>query len=156
MYTKNEPLLQRLEEREVLVACHRGTCGGNICQNNRLSYIASLLHGADMVEMDVIQSTDGVWYAYHNGTEKVNLNIEPDLRTLSSEEIDALEYYNWIHMTSGIKVAKMEDILDEFEPKCRINIDRGWFNDWPALIDLLSKRPNRQSVLLKSPPETEL
>ncbi len=156
MYTKNEPLLKRLEEKEVLVACHRGTCGGNLCQNNRLSYIASLLHGADMVEMDVIQSTDGVWYAYHNGTEKVNLDINEDLRTLSSAQIDELQYYNWIHMTSGVKVAKMEDILDEFEPQCLINIDRAWLNDWAALIDLLSKRPNHQSVLLKSPPEDEL
>lgn len=156
MYTKNEPLLKKLEEKEVLVACHRGTCGGNICQNNRLSYKISLLSGADMVEMDVIKSTDGVFYAYHNGTEQVNLDIDRDIRTMSSEEIDAQQYYNWLHYPSGIKVAKMEDILDEFEPQCLINIDRAWHSDWKATIEAIKDRPNRQSILLKSPPEAEL
>ena len=40
---------------------------------------------------------------------------EKIFRPATQEEIDALEYYNWIHMTSGIKVAKMEDILKNEE-----------------------------------------
>ncbi len=155
MYTKNDILKKKLKEKEILVASHRGACGGNVCQNNRLSYKTALLFGADMIEMDVIQSTDGVFYAYHNGTEKVNLDIDRDIRTMSSEEIDAQQYYNWLHMTSGVKVAKMEDILDEFEEQCLINIDRSWFC-WANVIEALSKRPNRQSILLKSAPEPEL
>lgn len=154
MYTKNDILKKKLEEREILIASHRGVCGGNICQNNRLAYKAALLYGADMIEMDVIQSTDGVFYAYHNGTEKVNLDIDRDIREMSSEEIDAQQYYNWLHMTSGIKVAKMEDILDEFEEQCLINIDRSWFY-WADVIEVLSKRPNHRSILLKSAPEPE-
>ncbi len=155
MYTKNDVLKKKLEEKEILVASHRGVCGGNICQNNRLAYKAALLYGADMIEMDVIQSADGVFYAYHNGTEKVNLDIDRDIREMTSEEIDAQQYYNWLHMASGIKVAKMEDILDEFEEQCLINIDRSWFY-WANVIETLSKRPNRQSILLKSAPEPEL
>lgn len=155
MYTKNDILKKKLEEKEVLVASHRGVCGGNVCQNNRLSYKTALLFGADMIEMDVIQSADGVFYAYHNGTEKVNLDIDRDIREMSSEEIDAQQYYNWLHKTSGVKVAKMEDILDEFEEQCLINIDRSWFY-WANVIEALTKRPNRQSILLKSAPELEL
>lgn len=155
MYTKNDILKKKLEEKEVLVASHRGVCGGNVCQNNRLSYKTALLFGADMIEMDVIQSADGVFYAYHNGTEKVNLDIDRDIREMSSEEIDAQQYYNWLHKTSGVKVAKMEDILDEFEEQCLINIDRSWFY-WANVIEALTKRPNRQSILLKSAPEPEL
>ncbi len=155
MYTKNDILKKKLEEKEILIASHRGVCGGNICQNNRLAYKAALLYGADMIEMDVIQSADGVFYAYHNGTEKVNLDIDRDIREMTSEEIDAQQYYNWLHKTSGIKVAKMEDILDEFEEQCLINIDRSWFY-WKNVIEALSKRPNRGSILLKSAPEPEL
>lgn len=156
MYTKNEPLLKRLAEKEILIASHRGACGGNIGQNNRLSYKTALLFGADMVEMDVIESTDGVYYGYHNGTERVNLDVDKDIRTMSSEEIEAKEYYNWLHYPSGVKVAKMEDILDEFEPQCLINIDRAWHSNWKGTIDAIKDRPNRQSILLKSPPEAEL
>ena len=155
MYTHNEPLLKKLKEKEILIASHRGACGGSVCQNNRLSYKTALFFGTDMIEMDVIQSTDGVFYAFHNGTEDINLGVDKDIREMSSEEIDGLQYYNWLHLSTGVKVARMEDILDEFEEQCLINIDRAWFY-WEDVIAVLSKRKNMQSILLKSAPETEL
>lgn len=155
MYTSNDSILEVLKKKEVLVASHRGACGGNVCQNNRLSYLTALLSGADMIEMDVIQSKDGVFYAYHNGTEQINLHVDKDIREMTSEEIDAQQYYNWLGEASGVKVGRLEELLDEFEEKCLINIDRSWFY-WKNIIEALSKRKNRASILLKSAPEAEL
>lgn len=154
MYTQNEPLLKKLKEKEILIASHRGACGGSVCQNNRLSYKTALLFGADMIEMDVIQSKDGAFYAFHNGTEAINFGFDKDIREMSSEEIDTLRYRNWLNLSTDVQVAKMEDILDEFEEQCLINIDRAWFY-WADVIQVLSKRKNMQSILLKSAPEPE-
>lgn len=155
MYTKNEILKKELEKKKVLIAAHRGSCGGNICQNNRLSYKAALLQGADMIEIDVIQSTDGVFYAFHNGTEKENLHIDKDIRELSSVEIEKLQMYNWLDESSGIGIERLSDLLDEFEEQCLINIDRSWFY-WKEIIDFFVARKNQGSILLKSAPESEL
>lgn len=155
MYTHNEILKQALKEKRVLIAAHRGTCGGNICQNNHLSYKAALLHGADMVEIDVIRTTDGVFYAFHNGTEMENLHLNADIRTLSSAEADQQILYNWLDKSSGLHLEKLEDLLDEFENQCLINIDRSWFY-WKEIIEFLTSRTKHDEIILKSAPDAEL
>ena len=67
---RNEYLHSRLKEQKVLLAAHRGTCGGNIIQNTIGAYENALLHGADIIEVDVVKSTDGQFFAFHNGQEK--------------------------------------------------------------------------------------
>lgn len=155
MYTENRKLREALQEKKILIAAHRGTCGGNICQNNRLSYKNALLHGADMIEIDVIKSADGIFYALHSGTEKENLHLEKDIHTMTSEEIEQLTLFNWLDQSSGVKLDRLEDLLDEFEPQCLINIDRSWFY-WKEIIEFLKKRPGKESIILKSAPTEEL
>ena len=41
-------------DRGVMIAAHRGTSGANIIQNTIGAYENALLHGADILEMDVI------------------------------------------------------------------------------------------------------
>ena len=84
MYTKNDPIRKLIEKNGVLIAAHRGTCGGNVVQNTSLSYKNALLHGADMIEVDAAMTTDGVFYAFHNGEEKIEYGIQKDIRTMSS------------------------------------------------------------------------
>ena len=36
MYTKNDPIRKLIEKNGVLIAAHRGTCGGNVVQNTSL------------------------------------------------------------------------------------------------------------------------
>ena len=59
MYTKNDSIRKLIEKNRVLIAAHRGTCGGNVVQNTSLSYQNALLHGADMIEIDAAMTTDG-------------------------------------------------------------------------------------------------
>ena len=33
MYTKNDPIRKLIEKNGVLIAAHRGTCGGNVVQH---------------------------------------------------------------------------------------------------------------------------
>lgn len=90
----NKKLFDAIEEKKVLIAAHRGALGGNIIDNTFLSAKTALAMGADIIEMDAIISTDGILYAFHDGEEKKRFDIEQNIKTLSSKEIDELEFLN--------------------------------------------------------------
>lgn len=149
MYTKNEPIRKLIERNRVLIAAHRGTCGGNVVQNTSLSYKNALLHGADMIEVDAAMTTDGVFYAFHNGEEKIEFGITKDIRTMSSQEVDVLYTLNSLSHKTRQKAERLEDVLERFRGKCLINIDRSWFY-WKEIIMLLNSKGMKDQILLKS------
>ncbi len=148
-----ENLFQKAAENGVLVAAHRGSCGGNLCQNTALTFKAALLQGADILELDVIRSTDGVFYVFHDNQEGHVLHLDRSILELSSAEIDELMMYNWLDMPSGLHLSRLTDILDEFSDSF-INIDRSW-RWWPEMIALLNQRDHSR-ILLKSHAGKEL
>lgn len=149
---KNEYLHSQLQEKKVLLAAHRGTCGGNIIQNTIGAYENALLHGADIIEVDVIRSTDGKFFAFHNGQEKGVFGEKLDIRTLSSEEIKKLHFINGIQETISEGVNSLDDILEHFKGKCLINIDRSWFF-WKDIVLYLKRHNMSDQIILKSHPE---
>lgn len=155
MYTKNEQIRKRIQENKILIAAHRGTCGGNVVQNTSLAYKNALLHGADMIEVDAAMTTDGVFYAFHNGEEKIEYGIEQDIRTLSSEEVDGMFTLNSLGSRTKQKAERLEEVLERFKNKCLINIDRSWFY-WDEIIEVIKKSDMKEQVLLKSGVEEEL
>lgn len=155
MYTKNEPIRKLIQQNKVVIAAHRGTCGGNVVQNTSLAYKNSLLHGADMIEVDAAMTTDGVFYAFHNGEEKIEYGIEQDIRTLSSSEVDEMYTLNCLGQRTKQKAERLEEVLERFRGKCLINIDRSWFY-WDKIIEVIKKTQMQGQVLLKSGVEEEL
>lgn len=149
MYTKNEKLMKLIKKKKVLIVAHRGSCGGNLCQNTHLTFKAALLQGADILELDVIKSVDGVFYVYHSNQDQRILHLKDNIHNLTSKQIDELEIYNWLDEPSGLHLEKLDDILDEFENKCFINIDRSWFYMDEILTYLKNKR--HDNIILKTP-----
>lgn len=112
-----EKLWRKKEEKGVLIAAHRGTFGGSVVQNTMLSYKNALLHGADIVEMDVAKSADGVLYTHHFGTEKQVFGKVFDIRQMNSGEIDDLISENPIGMPTERSLCRLDDVLEEFKGK---------------------------------------
>lgn len=151
----NEELWKRKNENGVLIAAHKGTSGGNVIQNTSLAYMNSLLHGADMIEIDVILSTDGVFYAFHDGQEPFLLRINKDIKKMTSTEIDSYTCINQNGAYSKQHLEKLDDILEQFKGRCFINIDRSWFY-WKEIIEFLDKKGMQDQIILKSPVEKDL
>lgn len=145
--------LEKRKKEGVLVTAHRGSCGGNLVQNNLLTLKAALLQGADILELDVAMSSDKVFYVFHTNQEKHVLHIDKDFTDLSSKEIDELVMYNWLDYPSGIKVNKLEEVLDALEGNL-INIDRAW-PYWDEILEFLNNR-NYEYYLIKCHPTEEL
>lgn len=149
---KNNLFLKAREEG-VLVTSHRGSCGGNLSQNNIYTMKSALLQGADILELDVILSKDNVFYVFHDNQEKHVLHLDDDIRNLTSKQIDDLVLYNWLNYPSGLKVSRLEEVLDAY-PGVLFNIDRSW-SYWDEIIEFLSKR-DYDHYLLKCHPEKQL
>lgn len=153
MYTKNEKLQELIEKKKVLIVAHRGSCGGNLCQNTHLTFKAALLQGADILELDVIKSSDGIFYVYHSNQDQRILHLQDNIHNLTSKQIDELEIYNWLDEPSGLHLEKLDDILNEFENKCLINIDRSWVYMDEILAYLKTRK--HDSIILKTPVKDE-
>ena len=138
----NGLLDKRLSENEFLIAVHRGTSTGNIAQNTYLSSKLSLQLGGDMFEIDLSNSTDGELYIFHDGGEKRILGIDRNIKELSSAEIDALEFRNWLGEPSGRHVETFDSILRRIDDDWLFNIDRSW---WflPDVDKVMQRYPER-------------
>lgn len=149
MYTKNQVLRNLIHSNKVLVAAHRGTCGGNVVQNTSKAYKNALLHGADMIEVDASMTSDGVFYAFHNGEELLAFGTSCDIREMTSEEADEIYLLNSIQHRTAQKLERLEDVLEGFRGKCLINIDRSWYY-WREMIAFLERMDMKDQILLKS------
>lgn len=149
MYTQNKELLEAAAKKKVLVAAHRGTCGGSVIQNTVLAYRNALLHGADMIEVDVAMTIDGVFFAFHNGEEPIELGIHRDIRDMTAAEVESKKTLNSLRNEVGQKVERLDYVLEKFKGKCFINIDRSWFY-WEKIIAYLKSKNMEKQILLKS------
>ena len=122
----NELLNMRLDAKKVLIAVHRGAWGGNIIEGTVPSLELALKMGADMFECDLSKSTDGVIYAFHDTQEPRLLKTKQNVKTMTSAEIDALEFYNSIDEPSGKHVQRFEEVVKYFTHGELFNNSREW------------------------------
>lgn len=141
----NRRLNQLLAKPRPLVATHRGTGLGSIAENTVAAVRAALRQGSDIVEIDVVESSDGVHYVFHDGYEQMAFGDDTPLTRLPSAQVEE-RVYKWC-APAGYGVDRLDRLLDAL-PDVFFNIDRSW-RYWPGVLDLMAHRgPER--LLLKS------
>ncbi len=144
-------LNQKLDELQVLIAVHRGSPGGNIIENTIPAFKAAIQQGGDIIELDVIQSTDGLFYIFHDGMEDKLFHEHDNIKTMDSARIQNLEYVNSNYQRVNYKADRLEDVLACFEGQTvMINIDRAW-DYWTELLPVLDQFQVARQILLKGP-----
>ena len=147
----NSLLNQKLAEKKHLIAVHRGSYTGNITQNTVPAYIAAIRMGADMVEGDINSTTDGKLYVFHDGHEPDVFGVEKNVKTMSSEELEALRPYNAVFGRVGRRISRFEEVLEFLPEHVMYNVDRAW-DIFPKVVEVLDKYPKAQKqVLIKAP-----
>lgn len=145
-------LQDKMKEKKVLIAVHRGSSGGNIIENTIKSFEIALKYGGDMIEVDVAKSTDGELYTIHEGQEERLFFSKKNVQTLDSHEINQLDYRNGNSFKVNQRVEKLEEVLKHFKGNTLINLDRAW-DFWEDVFELLTKYDMYNQVILKSPVE---
>lgn len=150
----NKRFVEAFKSKRPLVAVHRGSSGGSIIENSVYAIVAAEAEGADIVEIDVIQSADGEFYVFHNGYERLYFGLDGDIRKLTSTEIEALQYEDFFRKEAGYcGVEKLSKILISC-PDTLLNIDRSW-EYWDTFLTYLDRFECSDRILLKAPPEAK-
>ncbi len=151
--TCDNPFYARRQELgRPLIASHRGVAGGNVIQNTTMAYLNAIRHGADIIELDVIRSVDGEYFAFHDGQERVVLGEHVDIRTMTAQEISSYPCINANGQYVSQRIERIGEILPRLRGKCLMNIDRSWFF-WEEFLDVLDVFDMWDQIILKSPPK---
>lgn len=147
--------LLKLAREKLIIAAHRGVAGGNIPCNTMESYEAALLQGADMLEIDIARSSDGVLYTFHPGMEPVHLYSSRSIFNMESREVDMLPLVNQDRTPTQYHVPRLRDVLDRFKGRCYINVDKFWM--WPdEIAKEIRDRGMQDQVLVKTDAKREI
>ena len=144
------------KKQKFLIVSHRGFWGGNIIQNTVESAKMAYLSGADIVEVDLCRSQDGYYYCFHDGNEELLLGEDRPFSQWTKEEIESTDLINTTGEPSGKTVERWEDYLKNVPEELVINLDRSWIYWEDGFLEELSKSPESQRVLLKSPVSKEI
>lgn len=141
---------------DFLIVAHRGLWGGNVIQNTREAAQLAKRAGADIIEIDISRSSDGVYYLFHDEASPYLLQDKIVLGDLTSSEIRELEYYNARQSLSGYKIEKLSDFLDWLPINILVNIDLAWkYFDDPALYEIIETSGKRDQIYFKSSPKDD-
>lgn len=138
--------------KKVLIAAHRGSMGGNIPGNTIDAFEAALFQGADMLELDVSKSTDGVLYVFHPGMEPITLRSMEFISRSHSSRVDQLRFLNADGAPTRHYILKFDEFLEQFKGRCYLNIDKFWM--WmPDIAQAIRRHGMQEQVLVKTPAE---
>ncbi len=144
-------LRELLQQRRVLIVCHRAFACGDLMENTAAGIRAAWMSGAEIAEFDVARSRDGVYYCIHDGMEMRLIEGAPKITELTSRDIDRLEYFNMSRSPAG-KVERLESVLEAVGGNCRglLNLDRSPRYWESGLLELLAKYDLYDRLILKS------
>lgn len=132
----------------MLIMAHRGTAVGSITENTVAAVHAALRSGADMVEIDIVASTDGDFFCFHDGAESRLFGQELNIVDLSGREIRQLRYIHTDRTDRSARVASLADVLHHLPPRAVLNIDRSW-RWWDTLLPWLEEWEVTHQLTLK-------
>lgn len=121
-------LFEQKNRKRVLIAAHRGSAGGNIPCNSISAFKIALLQGADIIELDVEKSLDGVLFVQHPGFERVHLRMNDSIRNYPSHVVEQFVLSNCDVVRTKERIPRLADALRFLKGKCVINIDKFWNN----------------------------
>ena len=131
---------------------HRGSCGANIPCNTLLAYKLAIDQGADVIEIDVSKSKDGVYFVFHPGMEKVYLNSKYNIPEMTAAEVSQIPILNVDGVETHYRIPMLEEVLSFLKQKTYINVDKFW-TDIQGITGMIRRCGVQEQVIVKTPPE---
>lgn len=141
--------------KKMMIVAHRGVAGGNIPCNNLAAYDAALCQGADMIELDVSRSTDGVLYAFHPGMEYPHLRSDKRIDAMHSSEVAACRFVNQDGVKTETRVNTLDEAFEHLKGRCYINVDKYWEHMEP-INEVIRRHDMADQILVKAWPDEEI
>lgn len=143
-----------MEKGSPLLAAHRGVCGANIPCNTLAAYQIAVDQGADVVEIDVTKSKDGVYFVFHPFMEPVFLKSDKLIPEMTAEEVKKLPLLNQDDVPTHYTVPTLQEVLALLKDKVYINVDKFWM-DVEGITNEIRKAGVEKQVIVKTPLKEE-
>ena len=114
----------RMERKAPFLAAHRGICGGNIPCNTLAAYKIAVDQGADVVEIDVTKSKDGVFFVFHPFMEPVFLQGGKLITEMTAEEVKNTPLLNQDKVPTHYRVPTLQEVFAFLKDKERWIVSR--------------------------------
>ena len=134
----------------VRIAAHRGTAGGNIPCNSLIAYELALHDGADIIELDVARSADGVLLCFHPGKEHIMYADPTPIAHMSGKEARRRLLRNQDLDETNYTAPLLDDALELLKNRCQVAVDKFWMA-MPEIADCIRRHGMAEQVLCKIP-----
>lgn len=128
---------------------HRGVNAANIPCNTLAAYKIALDQGAEVVEIDVTKSKDGVFFVFHPGMEPVYLKSDKYIPEMTAEEVKALPLVNQDDVPTSYRVPTLQEVFAFLKGKAYINVDKFW-TDVEGITSEIYKAGVENQVIVKT------
>lgn len=106
-----------------LIIAHRGA-SGDAPENTLAAFRLAMDQGADMIELDLHQSKDGVLVICHDLKLYRTARVKKTIKQLTLKELKRLDVGRWFHPRfSGETIPTLEEVLKLTENHIRLNIE---------------------------------
>ena len=119
----------------------------------------ALDYGADIIELDIWRSMDGVWVVIHDGNLLRIAGVNKDITQMSFKEIQSLDAAynfsdssgNYLYRNKGYRIPSLEEVLRKFSSeKINIEIKDHRKLGLSDLVELIKKYDMEQNTLFIS------
>ena len=148
--------LQRDALSRTLITAHRGITGGSIPGNTLAAFDAALMQGADMIELDVSNSSDGELFVFHPGMEPVFLGMKDKLLSdIPASEIRGFSFLNGDGTPTQFGINTFDEALEHLKGRCYINVDKFW-NNVDAIVKAIRRHNMADQIVVKTNPREDV
>jgi glycerophosphoryl diester phosphodiesterase len=114
------------EKTGVKIACHRGKFSSSVIENTSRAFLLAVAEGADMVEMDLALTKDGVLIGHHDKTIQRFLHVDHPVSDFTWDEIRQMPLYNYFNEINVSGLETFDEILHALKGKTILVLDRCW------------------------------
>ncbi|HKK44270.1 MAG TPA: glycerophosphodiester phosphodiesterase family protein [Balneolaceae bacterium] len=157
MTEKNLPALYKANKRRVMVIAHRGASAYRP-ENTMAAFEHALELDADMIELDVVLSKDGVPVIFHDAKLNNHSNGKGRVGKRTLEELKNLDAGSWFSTQfSGQKIPTLKEVMEFARGKIALNIEiKKQETDYPdgyverQCLEMVREYDMQRHVLLSS------
>lgn len=136
------------EEQAVLIASHRGKFGSSVMENTTLAFELALYQGADMVEMDLDMTKDGIIIGHHDDTMTRLFHKNKKICEYTYQELINLPIYNIFGEPCAETISTFEEILSALKDRTLLVLDKCW-EHWDAIATVIKKYSMEKQIIMK-------
>lgn len=137
-----------MEDRRIAIAAHRGKFSSSVMENTSLAFLLAVEENADMIELDLARTKDGILVGHHDKTMKRLFHLDCRISDYTWEEIRELPVYNYLGEICAERLDSFEEILDNLKDRTMIVLDRCW-DDWEEVYRQLARRQMVEQAVFK-------